>query len=146
MDTSVQEFLKGKRLAVVGVSRSGKKFGNMIHDELKQRGFQTFIVHPDAKEIAGDKCYESIGALKGQVDGVVICVPPPQAGPVMREAAQAGIRHVWLQQGAESPEAAAQARELGINLVAGKCILMFAPPVRSFHRWHRAIAGLFGQL
>jgi predicted CoA-binding protein len=53
---------------------------------------------------------------------------------------------VWLQQGAESPEALALARDLGLNLVARKCVLMYAPPVRSFHAWHRVFARLFGQL
>jgi predicted CoA-binding protein len=80
------------------------------------------------------------------VDGVVICVPPRRAGQALREAAQAGVKNIWLQQGAESTEVLALARELGVNPVSGKCLLMYAQPVRSFHAWHRAFAKLFGQL
>ena len=36
--------------------------------------------------------------------------------------------------------------ELKLNAVAGKCVLMYAPPVRSFHSWHRAFAKLLGQI
>ena len=146
MDQAVKDFMQLKRIAVVGVSRSGKKFGNIISTELKQRGYQVFIVHPEAKEIGGETCYPNLASLQGKVDGVLICVPPSQAGQVLREAAQAGMNKIWLQQGAQSPEVLAQARELGVKPIAGKCILMYAEPVRSLHGWHRAFAKLFGQL
>jgi hypothetical protein len=146
MDTATEAFLKGKRFAIVGVSRSGTKFGNAIQKEMKERGYQMYIIHPEAQEIGGEKCYPNLGALPEAVDGVVICVPPQQAGEVMRQAVQAGIQNVWLQQGAQSPAVLRQATELGIKPVEGKCILMYAQPVRSFHSWHRFFAKLFGQL
>jgi predicted CoA-binding protein len=146
MNQAIQDFIEGKRLAVVGVSRSGKKFGNTILTELKQRGYQALIVHPEAQEIGGEPCYPNLAALQGKVDGVVICLPPRQSGQAVREAVQAGVKKIWLQQGAESAEVLALARELGVEPISGKCILMYAQPVRSFHAWHRAFAKLFGQL
>lgn len=145
MDSTIQDFVKSKRLAVAGVSRSGKKFGNMIYTELKQRGYQVYAVHPEAAEIGGDKCYPNFSALPGGIDGVVICVSPRQSEKVLREAVQAGIKKVWLQQGAQSPEALAAAKELGVSTVDGKCLLMYAEPVSSFHKFHRFFAKLFGQ-
>ena len=146
MNPAIEEFVQGKRLAVVGVSRSTKKFGNIINTELKQRGYQTFIIHPEAKEIAGEPCYPSLSAVKNQVDGVVISVAPKNALTVVREAAEAGMKHIWLQQGAENPEVLALGRELGVNLITGKCILMYAQPVTGFHGWHRTFARIFGQM
>jgi predicted CoA-binding protein len=146
MDQAIQDFINGKRIAVVGVSRDPKKFGNTAFTELAARGYQVFPVHPAAQEIAGAKCYPNLTALRGQVDGALVVVPPEQAALVLREAASIGLKNVWLQQGAESPEVLALARDLGLNLVAKKCVLMYAPPVRSFHGWHRFFAGLFGQL
>jgi predicted CoA-binding protein len=146
MNQAVQDFINSNRLAVVGVSRDGTKFGNTAFAELAARGYQVFAVHQTAQEIAGAPCYPNLTALRGQVDGVLVTVSPQQAVSVLREAASIGLRNVWLQQGAESPEALALARDLGLNLVARKCVLMYAPPVRSFHAWHRAFARLFGQL
>ena len=146
MDRAIQDFINGKRIAIVGVSREGTKFGNTAFAELAARGYQVFAVHPEAKEIAGTPCYPNLAALRGQVDGVLVVVPPQQAVSVLQEAAVVGLKNVWLQQGAESSEVLAQARDLGLNLVAKKCVLMYAPPVRSFHGWHRFFAGLFGQL
>ena len=146
MNPAIENFVQGKRIAILGASRSGKKFGNSVIDELKSRGYQVFIVHPEAKEIGGDPCYPNLDSLKGRVDGVWICVQPKQAEQALREAVQAGFKKIWLQQGAESPQVHATARELGVEPITGKCILMYAPPVRSFHRWHRGFAKLFGQL
>jgi hypothetical protein len=35
---------------------------------------------------------------------------------------------------------------LKIELVSGKCILMYAPPVKSFHGFHRFVMQVVGQL
>ena len=145
MNQAIQDFVNGKRIAVVGVSRDGAKFGNTAFTELAARGYQVFAVHPEAKEIAGTPCYPNLAALRGQVDGVLVVVPPQQAVSVLQEAAVVGLKNVWLQQGAESSEVLAQARDLGLNLVAKKCVLMYATPVRSFHGWHRLFAKLVGQ-
>jgi predicted CoA-binding protein len=146
MDQAIQDFVNGKRIAVVGVSREGTKFGNTAFTELAARGYQVFAVHPSAQEIAGAPCYPNLTALRGQVDGALVVVPPQQAASVLHEAAAIGLKNVWLQQGAESPEVLALARGLRLNLVAKRCVLMYAPPVRSFHGWHRFFARLFGQL
>ncbi len=146
MEQAIQDFINGKRIAIVGVSRDGDKFGNTAFAELAARGYQVFPVHPTAQEILGARCYPNLTALRGQVDGALVVVPPQQAAPVLREAASIGLKNVWLQQGAESPEVLTLARDLGLNLVAKKCVLMYAPPVRSFHAWHGFFAKLFGQL
>lgn len=146
MNQAIQDFIDGKRIALVGASRSEKKFGNMAYKELKQRGYQVFAINPSANEIDGDPCYPNLAALPGKVDGIVITVPPEQGMVALREAAQEGIHNVWVQQQADSPELLAAGRELGLNLVSGKCILMYAQPVRSFHGWHRAFVKLFGKL
>lgn len=146
MKQAIDDFVKGKRVAVVGVSRSGKKFGNMVYTELKERGYEVFAVNPSVQEIDGEACYPHITALKDKVDGVFVCVSSEQAKAVLQEAAAMGLKNVWLQQGAETPELVKMGQDLGLNMVSGKCILMYAQPVRSFHAWHRAFAGLFGQL
>ena len=145
MNATIKEFVQIKQLAVLGASRSGTKFGNMIATELKQRGYQIYLVHPEGIEIGGEMSYPNLAALQGKVQGVVISLPPAAAVTAMRDAAVAGIKHVWLQQGAQSAETAAMAKELGLDPVTGKCILMYAEPVTSFHSWHKGFARLFGQ-
>jgi predicted CoA-binding protein len=146
MNQSIEEFIKGKRVAVVGVSHNDKKFGSIAYQELKKRGYQVVAVNPNMTQFAGDPCYPNLLALQGKIDGVVLCVPSTQGEKVLREAAQAGIKNVWLQAGAQTPGLVKLGRELNLNLVAGKCILMYATPVTGFHGWHRGFVKFFGKL
>lgn len=145
MDANIQDFIQARRLAVVGVSHSEQKFGTSIYKELKARGFEVYGVNPHLDVIDGDKCYGSVSELAGKADGVIICVKPAQAAGVLREAAAAGIRRIWLQQGSQSLETKTAAREAGVSPVEGKCILMYAGEVKSVHAFHRFVAKLFGQ-
>jgi predicted CoA-binding protein len=148
VNTNIQEFISGKRIAIVGASRTNDKykFGNMAAAELKRRGYEIFFVHPQAKMIAGESTFPSLAALAGKVDGVLVSVPAAKSGPVLKDAAAAGLRNVWIQQGGESPELIQLGEQLKLNLVTGKCILMYAGPVRSFHAIHRFIARVSGKL
>ena len=145
MKSEVKEFIKSKRFAVVGVSLDPKKFGNTIYKELKSRGYEVYGVHPSADEIAGERCYASLSALRGRVDAAILCTKPEKVEPLLKDAAEVGIRNVWLQQGAESKGAIEAGKNLGLNLVAGQCILMYAEPVKSFHKFHRSVLRLLGR-
>lgn len=144
--TAVADFVSQRKLAIVGVSRGGAKFGNLALSALKAKGYRVFPVNPGAGEIGGERCYSSLRTLPEAVGGVLVVVPPQQAEQVVREAAAAGIGRVWLQQGAESPAAVRFCRENGMQVVHGECILMFAEPVNSFHRWHRWLWKVLGKL
>jgi predicted CoA-binding protein len=148
MNTRIQDFISGRRIAVVGASRTNAKykFGNMAAAELKRRGYEISFVHPQAETIDGQRAYPSLSALIGKVDGVLVSVPATKGAAVLQDAAAAGITNVWIQRGGESPELIQLGEELKLKLVTGKCILMYAQPVRSFHMIHRIIARVRGQL
>jgi uncharacterized protein len=142
----VDDFVCQKKLAVVGVSGNPRKFGAAVYRELKERGYRVFAVNRNAESVQGDRCYPSLQALPESVDGVVVVVPPAETEKVVREAEAASIKRIWMQRGAESKEAIDFCREHDLNAIHGECILMFIQPVRSIHKFHRVINGLFSQL
>ncbi|RPI34721.1 MAG: CoA-binding protein [Chloroflexota bacterium] len=146
MNQAIEDFVRCKRIAVVGYSRNPQKFGPTAYKELKERGYEVFAVHPTEKEINGEVCYPNLAALSGKADGVLVSVNPQQSAAVVQEAAAAGFHNIWLQAGAESPEAIEAGQKLGLSMATGKCILMYAQPVRSFHAVHRLFARVFGGL
>lgn len=146
MDQAIRDFINCKNIAVVGVSRIEKKFGNLAYKELKERGYQVYAVNPAMKEFQGEPCYPDLSTLQGKVDGVLLTVNPDQGKAVLEEASRVGIKNVWVQQQGESAALLESGRQLGLNLVSGKCILMYAPPVHSFHLFHRTINRIFGKL
>ena len=143
---AVDGFLAQKTIALAGASRGGKKFGNAALKELKQKGYEVVVVHPEATEIDGTPCCHSVAELPKTVGGLLLVVPPKVSEELVVDAARAGIRRIWLQQGAESPEAIRRCAELGIDAVTGECILMFAEPAGFVHRAHRWIRKVCGKL
>ncbi len=142
----VEDFLAQKKIAVVGVSRKKTKFGNAIYKELKQKGYQVFPINPHINVFEGDTCYPDLHLLPEKVDAVIINVPPVQAEKVVREAKDAGIGKVWLQQGSQSEAAVNYCQENGIDCVSNECILMFAQPSAFIHRAHKWVWGVLGKL
>jgi len=142
----VEEFLAQKKIAVVGVSRKKTKFGNAIYRELKQKGYTVFPINPNMTAFENDICYPNLLSLPESIDAVVINVSPDQTIKVLREAHQAGIRKVWLQQGSQSEDAIKYCEENEIECVTNECILMFAQPSAFIHRAHKWVWGVLGKL
>jgi len=142
---AIDSFLGQKKLAIVGVSRIKKKFGNIVYRELKGKGFEVFPINPNMDKIGNDRCYPSLKDLPEAVDGVLIVVPKNKTEQIVQEAKTAGINHIWIQQGAESKEAISLCEKAKINCVYGECILMFAEPVGMPHNIHRCLWRLIGK-
>ena len=144
--SAIEEFLSQRTLAVVGVSRNPRKFGSAVFRELGAKGYKVLAVNPNAQAIDGQPCFASLRDLPETVGGAVIVVPRAATEQVVRDAAAAGIRRVWIQQRTETDAVLCFCAENGITTVHGQCILMFAPPVKSIHGFHRWLKGLFGGL
>lgn len=145
MEQSVNAFIQCKNLALIGLSKTKGKFGNYAYKELTARGYNVLAVHPTEKEIDGIPCSPNLASIKERVDGVFVSVAPKNIPSILNEISSAGLKNVWLQQGCESPGAINHAYNLGLNLVAKNCILMYAKPVKSFHRFHRFLANAFSR-
>lgn len=145
MEQAVSDFICCKNLALIGVSKTKGKFGNYAYKELTSRGYNVYAVHPSEKEIEGILCSPNLLSIKEKVDGVFVSVSPQNIPSILQEISSAGLKNVWLQQGCESNEAFEEAKKLGLNLISKKCILMYAEPVRSFHKFHRFFANIFSR-
>ena len=92
-----EAFVAQRTLALIGASRSGRKFGNVALRELRAHGYRVYPVHPTAETIDGVACRHSMVERPEPVGGVIISLPPEPAVAAVREAVAAGIRRVWLQ-------------------------------------------------
>jgi hypothetical protein len=144
--TKIDAFLQQQKIAVVGVSRNKDKFGNMIYRDLKAAGYTVMAVNPNADMVEGDRCYAGLGALPEKPDGVLIVIPSSQVIEIIEEAAGMGVRHIWVQQGANSLEVDKKLEALDLVAVSGECIFMFLKPVKSVHSFHRFFRRIFGRM
>jgi predicted CoA-binding protein len=140
-----QSFLAEKSIAVVGVSRNPKSFGNLAFKVLKEQGYRVFPINAQADQVEGQRCFHSLQELPERPGAVLSVVPPAETENVAAECARLGIKHLWMQQGAESGKAEQICREGGVEAVSHACVLMYAHP-RGIHSFHRFFKKTFGTL
>ena len=135
---SVADFLRGKRIAVAGVSRSGKGASNAIFRKLRDSGYEVVPVNPAATEVEGVRCFPNLTLIPDPVDGVVVATHPRDAFDLVRQSLACGISRVWFHrsfgQGSVSEEAVRECHDQGIQCIVGGCPLMYCEPVDPAHR------------
>lgn len=141
----INDFLAPRKMAMAGASRNPKKFGGYVFNELQQKGFELYPVNPNADEIQGVKCYHTIESLPAGVDRLLVVTSKSDTELVAQQAINKGIKMVWVQQGAESPESLKLLEDAGIPVISKKCIMMFAGPVKGVHGFHRFLVKSFGK-
>jgi len=124
-DTGIEAFLNGSPFAVAGASTDRQKFGNKVLRAYQQQEREVFPVNPSAEEVEGLTAYRDLTSLPTKPHGVSIVTPPSVTERVVDEAIDLGIKHIWMQPGAERDAAVAKARDAGLNVIAGgPCILV----------------------
>lgn len=139
---SVAGFLRGRRVAVAGVSREPGQPANAIYRRLRDSGYEVFPVNPRASEVQGVRCYPDLGSIPERtVDGVVVATHPDISVDVVRQCAEHGIRRAWFHrsfgQGSVSEAAIRECEARGIECIVGGCPLMYCEPVDFGHRCMR---------
>src|SRR5512138_1942356 len=129
----VAEFLRGKRIAVAGVSRAPGQAANAVYRKLRDAGYEAFPVNPHAAELEGATCYPDLRSIPGSLDGVVIATHPGVALELVRQCAECGVRSVWFHrsfgQGSVSEDAVRECATRRVECIVGGCPLMYCEPV-----------------
>lgn len=142
---AIHDFLAAKNVAFVGVSRDKKKFTHQAWEKILKSNPDLIPVNPALTEVDGKICYPALTAIPGAVDAVISMVPKTQTLSVIEQAKQKNIKNVWIQQMSDTPEAIAFAKDSGMNVISGQCILMYTEPVDSMHKFYRWINKVFGK-
>ncbi|HNW57436.1 MAG TPA: CoA-binding protein [Bacteroidales bacterium] len=140
----IEEFLATEPIALIGVSRSPKKFGFIAFRELKEKGMNIIPVNPYASEIHGIKAYPDIKSLPADVKGIIIMTKKEQTEGLVREAKEKGIKQIWIQPSSDSENARNELSETDINYIYGQCILKHYKP-HSIHKFHGRVNKFFGR-
>jgi hypothetical protein len=84
--------------------------------------------------------------LPEPIQNALIVLPPEKALSAIQQAA-AGLAFAayGYSRDRNRPVLLRTCRELGLEVISGECILMFAKP-SSYHKVHRWVSGLLGKL
>ena len=121
----IDDFLNATSFAVVGASTSRAKYGNMVFRCLLEYSDAVVPVNPNAKRVEGIGAHASLTTIDPAPEAISIITQPDVTEEAVRTAITMGIRHIWLQPGAENAAAINMASEAGCNLIhSGPCLLV----------------------
>ncbi|MGA8149553.1 MAG: CoA-binding protein [Terriglobales bacterium] len=145
----IEDFLRQKRIAMVGVSRDPANFSVKLFEELCRRGYDVVPVNPKTAQVQGRQCFARVQDIQPPVDGVLLMTSPGVTDAVVKDCAEAGVQRVWMYRaggkGAVSPQAAEFCRKRGIRVVPGQCPFMFLGGTAGIHRFHGFIRKITGR-
>ncbi|MBO0421836.1 CoA-binding protein [Enterococcus plantarum] len=120
------DYLKqAKRIAVVGLSAKEDRTSYKIAELLQESGYEIIPVNPKlvGEKILGEKVYEKLQDVPGQIDIVDIFRRSEFLPEVARDFIETDAKVFWAQLGLENEEAAEILKNAGRNaIIMNRCI------------------------
>jgi len=117
----IDQMLKLKTWAIVGLSNNSERAAFGVAKILIEKGHQIIPVHPKAETVHGQKGYAKLSDIPGKVDVVDIFVNSELAGGVVNDAIALGVKGVWLQLDVIDAGAISRANDAGLLAVMNHC-------------------------
>ena len=114
---------EAKTIAVVGLSSDVFRPSHGVSAYMQGQGYRIVPVNPKETEILGETCYPDLASIPISVDIVDVFRRSEFVPDLMREAIRIGAKALWMQEGVEHAEAAAEGRAAGLIVVENLCIL-----------------------
>jgi predicted CoA-binding protein len=113
-----------KTVAVIGAGPDRKKYGNKSVRAHLSAGYTVYPIHPTADSVEGLRAFRSVADVPVEkLDRVTVYLPPAVGLTVLSTIAAKKPGEVWFNPGAESPELLAEAKKLGLNVIAACSIV-----------------------
>ena len=127
MSDKIKEiFSKYKTIAMVGVSKDGKKPSTIVMKYMQKYGFKVIPVNPSARgqKILGEEVFEKLEDIKIPIDIVDVFRPSTEAIKYAEESVKIGAKVLWLQLGIKSSDAKALVESKSIEYIENRCTKM----------------------
>jgi predicted CoA-binding protein len=115
---------ESKTVAVVGLSPREERDSHRVAKYLQSQGYRIIPVNPNADEILGERSYPNLASIPMPIDVVDVFRRSEAVPEIVEEAIKVRARTVWMQQGVIHEEAAARAREAGLQVIMDRCMMV----------------------
>lgn len=123
-EQAITAMLGMHNIAVVGLSSKEDRPSHAVAAYLQAHGYQIIPIHPNEKEVLGEKAYPNLAAVPAdvQIDVVDVFRRAEDTPEIVQQAAERGAKGVWLQLEIESDAAAQVAQTAGLLFVQNHCM------------------------
>src|SRR5213592_4687067 len=92
------------RVAIIGASSNRQKYGNKALRSYQAQGHEVIPINPNEPEVEGLKAYPKVSDVPGEVDRVLLYVPPQIGVKALDDIATKKVAEVYVNPGADSEE------------------------------------------
>jgi predicted CoA-binding protein len=120
---TLRRILRDSRvIAVVGLSADWFRPSYFAAKYMLEHGYRVIPVNPKYPEILGQRCYKTLRDVPEKIDLVDIFRKTQDVMPIAQDAIAIGAKVLWQQLGVRNEEAAALARQAGLEAVMDRCV------------------------
>lgn len=122
-----KDILKNKRkIAIIGLSDKKQRASYQVAEYLQKEGFEIIPINPNIKEVFGIKSYKSFSDIPKNIKIEIVDIfrKKEEVVEIVNEIIRSKRKVViWLQEGSENDRAEKLAREKGLEIVSGLCLM-----------------------
>lgn len=114
------------KFAVIGATQNKDKYGYIVFNYLKNKGFEVFPVNPNYQEIDGYKAYKDVFSVPLPIDFFVFVTPPQVSIKILKQLNLLKEKtdfKVWFQPGSEDDNCIKFCKANNIAFVSQACIM-----------------------
>lgn len=117
-------FNNTKSIAVVGLSPNSNKDSHIVAKFMQEHCFKIYPIYPKEERILGERVYRSLLDVSDKIDCVVMFRKGEFASELLESVLKKGIHNFWLQCGITNDLVKMRCKNLGINYIQDKCIMI----------------------
>jgi uncharacterized protein len=106
---------ESRSVIIVGASNRRDRYANKAVRAYRDVGWTVYPVHPVEKVVEGIPCWPTVDSVPGRAMTMSLYVPPAVGLTVLGAAVAKGVRDVYVNPGAGSPELVERIHSLGMN-------------------------------
>lgn len=122
-DANIENFLQMKAVAVFGASSDKDSEGFKLVKKLARAKFSVYPINPRIAKVGTMRCFGTLDDLAGTPQMLVISLIPEATLEVLKVGSSHGVRHFWIQPGAESDEVLTYISEHGLHAMTYENLL-----------------------
>jgi len=112
-----------RSIAIIGAVSDRNRYSNKAVWAYKQKGYTVYPISIRDEEVEGLKAYRSILDVPGKVDAASLYVNPKIGIRLLEDIKKKGVRILFVNPGADSPELVEKAYQLGLEPIVACSIL-----------------------
>ena len=115
-------FANARVWCVVGDVMNASKVASRLGPKLASRGKEVWSVNPSSKTVESEHLKRSILDIPVEIEVVNLCIHPAVGAQVVQEAAELGVKSIFIQPGASSEDILKICDEASMTVHEG-CVL-----------------------